>query len=151
MSSESKIEIKAGGTEFSATGAPEWVAKQLDKFFEKAASLAAIPPADDDTGGGGGANGGGSGGGQKSKTGIAGKPLALYLKEQDATTSQVKKFHSTAVWLHARGAKRISTAEVSAALKASNQTKLNNPADCLNQNVKKGLCEKDGNQFFVTD
>lgn len=150
MSSEAKIEIKAGGAEFSATGTPDWVAKQLDKFFDKAANLAAIPPAAD-AGDGGSANGGGSGTGQKTKTGIAGKALAVYLKEQDATTNQVKKFYSTAVWLQAKGKTRISTSEVTAALKASNQTRLGNPADCLNQNVKKGLCEKDGNQFFVIE
>lgn len=143
--SDAKIEIKAGGAEFNATGNQDWVAKQLDKFFANAASLAAIAPPAADNGGSGG-NGNGK---QKPTTGIASKPLATYLKEQGATTSQVKKFYSTAVWLHAKGATRITTADVTAALRAANQTRLSNPADCLNQNVSKGLCEKDGKQFFV--
>jgi hypothetical protein len=40
---------------------------------------------------------------------------------------------------------------VSKALNDANQKRLGNPAECLNQNVAKGYCEKDGKQFFVTD
>jgi len=147
--SDAKIEIKAGGAEFNATGNQDWVAKQLDKFLANAANLAAIAPSDGN-GSGGDGNGDG-GGGKKRDVGIAGKPLAVYLKEQDATTNQTKKFLATAVWLHAKGQKRLSTGDISKALKASNQTKITNPSECLNKNVKKGLCEKDGSQFFVTE
>ncbi|MDQ6860812.1 MAG: hypothetical protein M3032_06615 [Verrucomicrobiota bacterium] len=153
--SEATIDIKAGGAEFRATGNQDWVGKQLDKFLENAAKIAAVAPLPTDTDGstGGGGNSGASGNGssQNTNAGVARKPLATYLKEQNATTNQVKKFHATAIWLHAKGAARLNTTDVSKALKASNQTKINNPSDCLNQNVKKGLCEKDGNQFFVTD
>jgi len=72
------------------------------------------------------------------------------LREKNASTNQVRKFLATAVWLHARGKKRLSTADVTRALKDSNQTRLGNPADCLNKNVAKGHCEKDGKDFFVT-
>ena len=49
------------------------------------------------------------------------------------------------------GPKRMQTKDVTGALKTANQSRLGNPADCLNQNVSKGYCEKEGNQFFVTD
>ena|SRR5437867_1753872 len=142
--SEAKIQIKSGAAEFQASGDQDWVGQQLEKFLESAAKLAAVVPqpnASPD------ALTNGPSGGQGS---IGGKALASFLKDRGATMNQVKKFLSTAIWLHAKGHKRLSTSDVSKALKDSNQTKLNNPSDCLNQNVKKGFCEKDGNQFFVT-
>jgi len=81
---------------------------------------------------------------------IAGKTLASFLKDKNATSKQVLKFLATAVWLESKGKNRMTTADVTQALRDSNQSKLNNAADCLAQNVKKGLCEKEGNQFFVT-
>jgi len=144
--SEAKIEIKTGAAEFHASGDQDWVGQQLEKFLESAAKLAAVAVPQQDDSDGSLINGRGD-----SKTGIGSKALASFLKERGATTNQVKKFLSTAMWLHAKGHKRVSTSDVSKALKDSNQTKLNNPSDCLNQNVKKGFCEKDGNQFFVTE
>jgi len=44
----------------------------------------------------------------------------------------------------------LTTGDVSKALKDSNQSRLGNPSQCLNDNVSKGYCEKDGKQFFVT-
>lgn len=43
------------------------------------------------------------------------------------------------------------TSDVTKALKDSNQTRLGNPSDSLNQNVTKGYCEKDGKEFYVTE
>jgi hypothetical protein len=144
---EAKIEIKAGGAVFHATGDQDWVSEQLDKFMENAAKLAAVTAVEDEDGSGGSAT---STNGKKT-SGIAAKPLATFLKERGATTNQTKKFLATAIWLETKGQKRLSTSDVSKALRDSNQTKLNNPSECLNQNVKKGFCEKDGKQFFVTE
>jgi hypothetical protein len=46
----------------------------------------------------------------------------------------------------------LTTSSVVKALSANNQPRLGNPADTLNQNVKKGFCEKrkDGTSFFIT-
>jgi hypothetical protein len=144
---ESKIEIKIGSIQFSAEGDQTWVSEQLDKMLEHAESLAQVAPsqvapvavepptahtpmAEDPV--------------------VAQKPLATFLKDKNATTAQVTKFLATAVWLESKGKDRITTSEVTSALRTSNQSKLGNPADCLNQNVKKGYCEKDGKDFFVT-
>ena len=84
-------------------------------------------------------------------TAVAKKTLPAFLQEKNATTKQVKKFLATAVWLEAKGQSRLTTSDVTKALNDANQKRLGNPTDCLNQNVTKGYCEKDGKQFFVTD
>ncbi len=144
--SESKIEIKIGQIMFSGQGEQEWVAKQLDKILAQAEKLIQLAPAagDDD----------GDSSSHKpmgKDTAIAKKTLPAFLQEKNATTKQVKKFLSTAVWLEAKGQSRLETGDVTKALNDANQKRLGNPADCLNQNVTKGYCEKDGKQFFVTD
>lgn len=141
---DAKIDITIGTLTFHAEGEQKWVGEQLDKLFVHAESLASVAPADPP--GGGDAEHTPMG----SDPDIAKKPLATFLKEKNATTKQVQKFLATAVWLESKGNSRISTADVSKALKDSNQSRLGNPADCLNQNVKKGFCEKDGDKFFVT-
>lgn len=145
--SEAKIQIKVGQIEFSGEGGQEWVAKQLDKILAKAQDLIVLAPPSQDPS---------QGQGQQHKSGtksaaIAAKTLPAFLSEKAATKNQVRKFLATATWLEAKGQKRVSTSDVTAALKNANQTRLSNPADCLNKNVTKGYCEKDGKQFFVTD
>jgi len=76
--------------------------------------------------------------------------LAGFLKEKSATSSQAKKFLTTAIYLHKTGMDRITTGDVTKALKDARHTKLTNASDCLNQQVKKGFCEKDGSSFYVT-
>jgi len=76
--------------------------------------------------------------------------LASFLRDKNAGTNQVKKFLAASVWLEAKGKNRLTTADVTRALKDSNQSRIGNPADCLNKNVSKGHCEKDGKEFFVT-
>jgi hypothetical protein len=143
---EAKIEIKAGGAEFSASGDQQWVSDQLDKFFENASKLASIRPESED-----GAEDDRRASG-KSDTATPKKTLATHLKEKGATSNQIKKFLQTAIWLgKTKGKDRLTTREVSDALKAAHQSRLGNPADCLNQNVTKGYCEKDGKEFFVTE
>jgi hypothetical protein len=144
--SESKIEIKIGQITFLGQGDQEWLAKQMDKVLAQAEKLIKLAPASSDDED---ANVGNKPIGKDSS--IAKKTLPAFLQEKNATRSQVKKFLATAVWLEAKGQKRIQTVDVTKALKEANQTRIGNPADSLNKNVSKGHCEKDGKQFFVTD
>lgn len=146
--SESKIEIKIGEITFSGQGEPDWVAKQLDKILAQAEKLIQLtPPRGND-------NGAGEDGDHKpmgKDPSIAKKTLPAFLQEKNASSNQTKRFLATAVWLEAKGQSRLATADVTKALSGANQKRLANPADCLNKNVGKGYCEKDGKQFFVTD
>ncbi len=40
--------------------------------------------------------------------------------------------------------------DVVKALKESQQSRMGNPSEVLNQNIHKGHCERDGKEFFVT-
>jgi hypothetical protein len=138
---EAKIEIKIGELHFSAEAEQQWVASQLDKIIAKADVLGKLAekhelPA-------------GSGGGGPAKLGSV-PALGSYLGSKNATTNQVRKFLSTAGWLHLKGKTKMGTADITKALKDNHQSRLGNPADCLNQNVKKGFCEKDDSDFFIT-
>lgn len=143
-----KAEFKIGTIEFSGEGEKEWVTEQLDKILEKAPKLLNLVPqqiADSkinssklnppDT-----------------KNSTTRKPLATFLKENNATTNQNDKFLATAIWLQDKENKaRLDTKEVTKALSDSKQSRLGNASECLNQNVAKGFCEKDGNGFYVTE
>jgi hypothetical protein len=94
---------------------------------------------------------GAEGGTDTAKTHVVSGPLATHLKAMGATTNQVSKFLATAIWLHDKGTAKLSTSDVTKALKDSSQSRLTNPAECLNKNVAKGYCEKDGKQFYVTE
>jgi hypothetical protein len=141
---DAKIEIKVGAVSFSGEGDGKWLSDQLDKLIEKLPQLANAQAESDP-----------SEGDEETRKTRKGKvgTLAAFLKEKLATANQVKKFLATAVWLHdSNGQSRISTGDVKKTLRASNQGKLTNPAACLNKNVAKGHCEKDGgNGFFVTE
>lgn len=135
---EAKIEFKLGTIEFSGEGDKDWVAKQLDKILENAPKLLSIvreakefSPMSPDPG-------------------ISKKPLAAFLKEKSADKSQTKKFLATAVWLEAKGKSKLSTAEVTRALRDYKQGKLSNATTFLSDNISKGFCEKDGKEFYVT-
>jgi len=139
---DAKIQITVGAITFSGEGAQDWVEKQLDKVLRLAPDLLKLAP---DTPG-------------ESKENPAKPPrssdgsgtLASFLTRKTATTNQVKKFLATAEWLHIKGQKKLATNDVTKALSDSHQKKLTNPAQCLNSNVTKGHCEKDGSSFFVT-
>ena len=144
---EGKIDINIGAIHFSGQGDQEWVGKQLDKIIAQAETLANLAPPtgheessdeDEHTP-------------MKANPAIAKMTLPAFLSSKGATRNQVKKFLATSTWLEAKGATRLSTSEIPKALKEANQTKLANPSDCLNKNVSKGHCEKDGKQFFVTE
>jgi len=144
--SESKIHIKIGPVEFAGEGRQDWVTKQLDKIIAhadklvKLAPAAGVPPSE------------GGGQGDKGKDdSIASMPLAAFLKSKNATKNQLRKFVATAVWLHAKGTKRLETKQITQALKDASQSRIGNPGDALKKNTTKGYCEKDGKQFFVTE
>jgi hypothetical protein len=142
---DARIEIKVGGFSFSGEGTEKWLSGELEKLLLKIPELVDVAPEGED----------GEDTEKKTKHAKKGKvgTLSAFLKEKSATGNQVKKFLATAVWLHdGTGSERLTTKEVKDALKKANQGKLTNPANCLNQNVGKGHCEKDGsNGFFVTE
>jgi hypothetical protein len=143
--SEGKIEIKIGQIQFSGSGDQDWVAKQLDKIIAQAEKLIQLAPPEEQPD---------SDGNHKpvgKVSAIAKKTLPVFLGEKNATKNQVKKFLATAVWLESKGKQKMTTRDISKALSDSHQSRLGNPSDCLNQNVSKGYCEKDGKEFFVTD
>jgi hypothetical protein len=145
---EAKIEIKVGAFSFTGEGTEKWLSGELDKLLTKLPELVEIAPPENN----GGDDAGAAAAKKAKKNGKLGT-LPNFLKEKNATANQIKKFLATAVWLHeTTGRDRITTGEVSKALKNSSQNRLTNPSDALNQNVGKGLAEKDGdNGFFVTD
>lgn len=147
--SEAKIQFKLGSIEFSGEGEKDWISQQLDKILQQAPQLLTIAPSPTVAT----ANAPIAAGHNpmSADPAIAQQPLAVFLKSKNAASTQVKKFLTTAVWLEAKGKSRMTTTDVTKALKDSNQTRLGNASDCLSQNISKGHCEKDGNQFFVTE
>jgi hypothetical protein len=138
---ESKVEIGVGAFFFRGEGSEEWLTAELEKAMRRFPELVKIAPAD--------AVANSAAGGHAIK---AGGTLAAFLKTKNATSNQVRKFLSTAIWLHDRDKKdRLTTGDVTKALADNQQSRLSNASDCLNQNVGKGLCEKDGKGFYVTE
>jgi hypothetical protein len=134
-----KIEVTLGGITFSGEGEEDWLSQQLDKILKTAPELvAAAPPA------------GNAATPLVPPSGTPG-PLATFIKAKGGDNSQVKRFLATAAWLRRRGQTNLTTAAVSKALADNQQKRLGNPADCLNQNVSKGHCEKTPNGgFYIT-
>ena len=140
-----KIEIRIGEIHFLGEGSPDWLEKQLDKILEKAELLSKITVNLNNKDG------------MMSDSSIGDKsieqkhqPLAAFLKSKNATSNQVLKFLATSMWLQLGGKERLKTSDVTTALSKANQKKLNNASDCLGQNITKGHCEREGNEFFVT-
>jgi hypothetical protein len=136
-----KIKIKVGEVEIEYEGAEAFLLKSLPGLIARLSGMSEEAPA-----------GGAHGKGKKEHKIKAekGGTLPDFLRAKKAT-NQSRKFLATAVWLHDRGAARVSTTDVRKALKDSLQGKLGNPAQCLNNNVSSGYCEKEGKVFFVTD
>jgi hypothetical protein len=143
---DSKLEIKVGSISFSGEGRGEWLSKQLDKVLAKIPELVAVAPSENSE------NGSDATSSYAAKTAKASGTLAAFLKAKNAGASQPRKFLATAIWLHDSEKKtRLSTTDISGALSRNNQGKLKNASDCLIQNAKKGFCEREGKQFYVTD
>src|SRR5690349_12949609 len=95
-----KIQVGVGRVTFSGEGSEPWLAKQLDKVLEATKSTRAEAPDDDgedekpaedepEDEAGNGASG------KNGKNG----PLATYLRNNNATENQTRKFMATAAWL----------------------------------------------------
>jgi hypothetical protein len=145
--SESKLQFKVGIVEFSGEGNQDWLSAQLDKILVSVPELLKIDiPAtlnEPDSN---------HKGNEVNSTNKINKPtnLPTFLREKGATVKQVRKFLATAAFIQLNGKNRMTTADVASLLSQNNQTKINNPADTLNQNVSKGHCSKEGNSFYVT-
>lgn len=139
-----KIDVKVGGIHFAGEGDEKWIAAQLDKILDKAISLGTC----DDAGAPGKYASEEENGSSKGK---ATGTLAAFLKSTNSTVNQNRKFLATAQWLHAKGNTQLTTSVVVKAIKESHQSRLGNASENLNQNAKKGHCEKDGKTFYVTD
>jgi hypothetical protein len=138
-----KIEIKIGNLSFAAEGDQEWLSEQLSKVMD-AASPAIIGSERNDS-----LASGKAAAAPPSVPGAVGS-LATYLKATGGESKQVQRFLATAGWLFRRGTTNLTTALVATALAEHHQKRLGNPADCLNQNVTKGYCEKQKDSFFIT-
>lgn len=146
--SDTKISVRVGELEFSGEGSEKWLETQLDKILEKAEELVNLAPVKSAVKNGPGAHIPHSP--MAPDNDIANKALATFLRETNSTTDQTKKFLATAAWLEAKGKSRLKTGDVTQALRENSQTRLGNASQCLSNCVKKGHCERDGNQFFVT-
>jgi hypothetical protein len=140
-----KMSVSFGNLSFAGEGTEEWLTEQLERFFEAVPTLAGAKvvnllaqEADP-----------GSGDAAETDATFT-ESLAAHIKAKGGDTVQVTRFLATADWLRRRGAKALTAAAVSKALQENHQKKLGNPADCLNQNVAKGSCEKTKDGFFIT-
>jgi hypothetical protein len=134
-----KVEIKIGNLSFTAEGDQEWLGEQLNKIMKAAAPAITRESADPNHVLNNPAT---SAGGVGS--------LASFIKSAKGESKQVQRFLATAGWLSRRGESKLTTSAVASALSDNHQKRLGNPADCLNQNVSKGYCEKQGDGFFIT-
>lgn len=149
--SESKIELRIGEITFSGEGDSVWLSEQLDKILNRAGELLSVSLNSSEVQSSEAGNTSHQEADLSGHNEISSKPLATWLRDKNAETNQNLKFLATAVWLEAKGQNRLQTSDVTSALSKSNQKKLGNAAECLNQNTKKGYCEKEGKQFYVTE
>jgi hypothetical protein len=143
--STSKIEVTLGPVSFTGEGDQAWLAEQLEKILKAApevlgAQQSSPPPASPASG---------TGGTPAADMAFT-TSLSSYIKEKGGESSQVDRFLIAADWLRRRGNTKLATAAVSKALTDNHQKRLANPADCLNQNVSKGYCEKSDGGFYIT-
>ena len=141
---DGKIEIKVGAVSFSGEGDGKWLSDQLDKVLEKIPELANVapPPTESDSGGGPLTTG--------PKRGMG--TLAGFLNAKNARSNKTRKFLATALWLQeTTGSRRLSTSDITKALSQNSQGDVGNASQCLNLNVGRGFCTKEGRQFYVTD
>ena len=92
-----------------------------------------------------------NGGGGSPQTPATKMSLAAFIKAKKGDKNQNTRFLATASWLSGRSEEPLSAKAIGNALSDHHQKGLANAADCLNQNVRKGFCEKrkDGS-FFIT-
>jgi hypothetical protein len=141
---DANIHVKIGHIEFSGEGNQDWIEKQLDKIISEADRLTRIAPPTDISPK--------IGSDKEDESGplIASQTLPSFLQAKNSTKNQAAKFLVTAVWLQQRGKSRLQTRDITTALRDANQARLSNASDSFGKNVKKGYCERDGKEFFVT-
>jgi len=142
---DGKIEINVAGIVFSGQGEQQWLSEQLSKILATAAELSKLqppPPA--------AAPHAANKAGASSVGGGSVGTLASHIRLKNGESNQVKRFLATSDWLRLRGETSLTTAKVAKALSDHQQKRIGNPADALNQNVRKGHCEKKGDGFFIT-
>jgi hypothetical protein len=145
--SAAKIDLSYGSVSFSAEGDEQWIAAQLDKVLGAAPKLTQL--ASREVKGGPASRQPGDDSDSSQSTGSQPEgTLAAHIRTKKAESQQNLRFLATADWLRLRGEAKLKTAAVSKALSDAHQKRLNNPADCLNQNVRKGFCEKRDDGFF---
>ncbi|MGH9932750.1 MAG: hypothetical protein ACREA9_26400 [Pyrinomonadaceae bacterium] len=142
--STTKIEVSVGAVSFSGEGDQAWLAEQLDKVLKAAPELSRTPAKP--------TNSAHSALPDSAPVDPANFTVSLssYIKEKGGESNQVDRFLITADWLRRRGVSNLATVAVSKALTDNHQKRLANPADCLNKNVSKGLCEKAETGFYIT-
>ena len=74
------------------------------------------------------------------------------LQENGLSSTTRDKFLATSAWLHLSGYARITSGNVAEALQEHHETALSNPSHCLNLNIERNYCERDGKNgpYFVT-
>ncbi len=143
--SGTKIEVVVGPVSFTGEGDQVWLAEQLEKVLKAAPGVLGAHPVSSPAPGAPA-----TAQAQQTPAVAFTTSLATYIKEKGAESSQVDRFLVVADWLRRRGNANLTTAVVSKALLDNHQKRLANPADTLNQNVSKGLCEKNSGGFFIT-
>jgi hypothetical protein len=136
-----KIRVKVGDVEVDYEGPESYLDKKLPEFISQLSKFSAHTSGDKGKPGGGGA---------KRDAEEPGS-LAIFLQKHGGAKSHEHRFLLTAQWLHLRGVENLTTADVSKALRDNHQSRLANPSDCLNRNVRRGFCEKTQTGFFVTE
>src|SRR4051794_15809330 len=139
-----KISIKGTGLSFDQSIEKEAATKIMSFVLTGSALASGGGP------GSGGADGPGASGDGLKQPPVKGS-LASFIKAKRGDKNQNNRFLATAYWLSGRSSEPVTAKAVAKALADHNQKRLANPPDCLNQNVRKGLCEKrpDGS-FFIT-
>lgn len=138
---ESRIEFSIGTISFSGQGTEDWLSKELEKLLVELPKLLEVVPPPSITS-------------SEKQNETAPPPftasLASYIKDKGGDKNQTQRFLATADWLRLKGNPVLTTSTVSKALADNQQKKLSNPSQCLNDNVSKGYCEKNGDGFFIT-
>ena len=137
---QAKVEVKIGDIRFSAEGDKEWLSEQLEKIIESAShkNINSTPEQE-------GTGAQAPDGDRETFT----KSLASYIREKNGDSNQNQRFLATAGWLKHKGHQPLTTALITKALRENQQKRLGNPSDALNQNVRKGYCEKTADGFFI--
>jgi hypothetical protein len=132
-----KIRLKVGDVEVDFEGSESFLDKKLPQFISQLSKFSSHTESPSRARGGET-----KGGGEESAS------LATFLQKHGGAKSQEQRFLVTAQWLHLRGSQTLKTGDVTKALRDNHQSRLGNPSDCLNKNVRKGLCEKTPGGFF---